>query len=392
MKEHRLILARESLSFDALREAGVEEGSLFLLPDPAFAMEAEELPLPDGFVPDGTVGINVSPLIEHYRAEDAEGSVWDAFEALIDHVIRRTDLQVALIPHVSWPSSDDRGPLSALYERFRETGRVVLVTDQTAPVLKGYIARCRFFVGARTHATIGAYSSGVPTLVAGYSVKSRGIARDLFGTDKDLVLSRKQLDAILDTAPAEAAGIYVDYIGYMNHRGCYCEECLRRYQDYLKERKLVDTQENKDRFYRDQLVDYYNRVVDYVKRNRPNFKVVVHIYPEFRPDPLYGNRTKADFCGQTVAWYFKWPEKQIGKYTQYVVKHAKDHHPGAEGIPFLGLNSNEKSSLGFKTSPEVEAELKTILAAGGRTLMVCTGRCIIEPGYFEIFRKYCGKE
>lgn len=213
-----------------------------------------------------------------------------------------------------------------------------------------------------------------------------------FLSDKDFVLSRKQLDAILDTAPAGAAGIYVDYIGYMNHRGCYCTECLRRYRNYLKERKLADTQENKDLFYRDQLADYYNRVVDYVKQKRPNFKVVVHIYPEFRPDPLYGNRTKADFCGQTVAWYFKWPEKQIEKYTGYVVKHAKDHHSGAEGIPFLGLNSNAKSSLGFKTPAEVEAELKTILAAGGRTLMVCTGRCIIEPGYFEIFRKYCGKE
>ena len=32
------------------------------------------------------------------------------------------------------------------------------------------------------------------------------------------------------------------------------------------------------------------------------------------------------------------------------------------------------------------------LDAGGRTLMVCNGHSIIEPGYFEVFRKYCGKE
>ena len=48
--------------------------------------------------------------------------------------------------------------------------------------LKGYIGRCRFFIGARTHATIAAYSSLVPTLVVGYSVKAKGIAKDLFGT------------------------------------------------------------------------------------------------------------------------------------------------------------------------------------------------------------------
>lgn len=45
------------------------------------------------------------------------------------------------------------------------------------------------FIGARTHATIAAYSSCVPTLVLGYSVKSRGIAKDLFGTDKNYVIS-----------------------------------------------------------------------------------------------------------------------------------------------------------------------------------------------------------
>ena len=54
--------------------------------------------------------------------------------------------------------------------------------------LKGYIARCRMFIGARTHATIAAYSSCVPTLVLGYSVKSRGIARDLFGTEDNYVI------------------------------------------------------------------------------------------------------------------------------------------------------------------------------------------------------------
>ena len=60
--------------------------------------------------------------------------------------------------------------------------------------LKGYIKRCRFFVGARTHSTIAAYSTGVPTLVTGYSVKARGIARDLFGSEQSFVLPVQELD------------------------------------------------------------------------------------------------------------------------------------------------------------------------------------------------------
>ena len=57
---------------------------------------------------------------------------------------------------------------------------------------KGYIARMRFFIGARTHATIAAYSTGVPTMVLGYSVKSKGIAKDIFGEEK-LVLGIEEI-------------------------------------------------------------------------------------------------------------------------------------------------------------------------------------------------------
>ena len=64
-----------------------------------------------------------------------------------------------------------------------------MISDCNCMQLKGYISRCRFFIGARTHATIAAYSTGVPTLVVGYSIKSRGIATDLFGTDQEYVVS-----------------------------------------------------------------------------------------------------------------------------------------------------------------------------------------------------------
>lgn len=69
----------------------------------------------------------------------------------------------------------------------------MMVEDHTAPELKYIISQCCFFVGARTHATIAAYSSCVPTLVVGYSVKARGIARDLFGTEDGYVLPVQDL-------------------------------------------------------------------------------------------------------------------------------------------------------------------------------------------------------
>ena len=70
-----------------------------------------------------------------------------------------------------------------------------MVPDMDCRRLKGIIAGCSFFVGSRTHATIAAYSSCVPTLVLGYSVKSRGIARDLLGTEEGTVCPVQQLKA-----------------------------------------------------------------------------------------------------------------------------------------------------------------------------------------------------
>ena len=59
--------------------------------------------------------------------------------------------------------------------------------------LKYIISKCRFFIGARTHSTIAAYSTFVPTLVVGYSVKSIGIAMDIFNTDKNHVIPVQRL-------------------------------------------------------------------------------------------------------------------------------------------------------------------------------------------------------
>ena len=48
-------------------------------------------------------------------------------------------------------------------------------------------------MAARTHASIAAYSSCVPTLVLGYSIKSKGIATDLFGNYEGYVLPMQDI-------------------------------------------------------------------------------------------------------------------------------------------------------------------------------------------------------
>lgn len=183
------IWARESLTYEALMDKGLTQ--TFLLPDPAFVLDRKDLPLPEGFVEGNTVGINVSPMIIGY--EKSQGVALQNYVNLVKNIIEETNMQVALIPHVVWSHNDDRKPLSQLYEMFKDTGRVVMIEDHNSEELKGYIARCRFMVVARTHASIAAYSTQVPTLVVGYSVKARGIAKDIFETEENYVIPVQSL-------------------------------------------------------------------------------------------------------------------------------------------------------------------------------------------------------
>lgn len=196
LARYDLIVARETLSFEALKAVNP---NTVLAADPAFFLARKDEPLPEGFLPGNTVGINLSPLI--MKSEARAGITLENYRGLIAHILETTDMNIALIPHVVEPGNDDREPLQHLCDAFGHTGRIVMIGDCGAETLKGYIARCRFFVGARTHATIAAYSTGVPTLVVGYSVKAKGIARDLFGTEEHYVLPVQSI-AAADTLTA----------------------------------------------------------------------------------------------------------------------------------------------------------------------------------------------
>lgn len=191
LNSYSFITARESITYHALLQKNVE--NVYLVPDSAFLLKPIEPKLPTGFQDRNTVGINISPLV--IRQERNLGIVMRNMKILIDYILHETDMSVALIPHVVWYGNDDREPLKALKDMYRENNRVCMIPDDNAMALKGYIMHCRFLIAARTHASIAGYSTHIPTLVIGYSVKSKGIAKDLFGTYNSYVVP---IETILD--------------------------------------------------------------------------------------------------------------------------------------------------------------------------------------------------
>ncbi|MEI6578080.1 MAG: polysaccharide pyruvyl transferase family protein [Eubacteriales bacterium] len=178
------IFVREPLTFEILLNRAINP-NIFLFPDPAFTLKNDELPLPQGWQENNTVGINISSIVINHNPQLITITV-----DLIKHILYSTKMSVALIPHVTASNNDDMPGLEALLDEVKEDagGRIfILPATLSAEQYKGYIARLRFFIGARTHAAIAAYSNGVPTIVLGYSAKSRGIAVDLFGKEEFVI-------------------------------------------------------------------------------------------------------------------------------------------------------------------------------------------------------------
>lgn len=190
MKLYDTIYCRESMTYEALASYGFK--NLKLQSDSAFFLDRVDLPLPEGFVEKRVVGVNLSPLV--LQKGVSSEMVMKNYMGLIDCILSQTDMNVVLIPHVVWSSNDDRAPLKELYDKFYDSGRIAMLEDHNAEELKGYIARCKYVVAARTHASIAAYSTKVPTLVVGYSIKARGIAKDLLGTDEGYVVPVQSLE------------------------------------------------------------------------------------------------------------------------------------------------------------------------------------------------------
>lgn len=217
-----LITVRETVSQDYLHGIGVRD-QVHLVADPAFLLEPEALPL-DTLVPAeagaGLLGLNLSPLVDQARygrrPQDAQATVGEVLR-FIESAVRDHDLSVVLVPHVDpltgGPGNSDSAYLGPILAGVGHLGpRVSLAPSHlNAAQLKHLIGTCRFFIGARTHATIASLSSGVPTLSIAYSIKARGLNRDLFGHERYVLptpqLSAASLTAGLETLLADEASI-----------------------------------------------------------------------------------------------------------------------------------------------------------------------------------------
>ena len=181
----RAIFVRESESFEYLKQRNIG-ANLFQMADPGFVMDAVE-PLTGKIgcqVYQGTIGLNLSPLMAKYvTAGDMDA--WGRLGMkIVQSIIETTGNSVLLIPNVTCVHTNDHAFLTCIANLCSEAqiGNVsCLAGNLSAAEIKWVISKCAVFAGSRTHSTIAAISSGVPTLTLAYSRKARGLNQDIFG-------------------------------------------------------------------------------------------------------------------------------------------------------------------------------------------------------------------
>jgi colanic acid/amylovoran biosynthesis protein len=179
-----LITVRETHTRNYLEGLGVSE-NVRLVADPAFLLD----PVPEEALclrlanTGRIVGLGLSGLVQDVMGKNT--ACMDAFELLARSVLREEGAKILLVAHVSNPDTagaDDDACCRRLFERLDAPDRVMVAgKGWNAPQLKYAISQCDYFIGMRTHSTIAAFSSGVPVISVGSTMKVYGINDDLFG-------------------------------------------------------------------------------------------------------------------------------------------------------------------------------------------------------------------
>lgn len=181
LKSAQEVMVRDKMSLDVVKELDntidVREyiDLAFALPFSKYNFDKEKI----------HVGINISALLWNGGyTRDNQFGLKSNYKCLIIDIINNllhTDdrIQIHLISHVFCLDKDgienDFSVMTDIYKDLNNP-RITLAPLSFDPIdVKSYIAGMDFFIGSRMHATIAAFSAGVPVIPLAYSRKFNGL-------------------------------------------------------------------------------------------------------------------------------------------------------------------------------------------------------------------------
>lgn len=199
-----LVMTRDRQSLDYVNELTKGKANVKEYIDVAFFLPYDKIEFSKDEI---HVGLNISGLLWNggYTRDNQFGLKAD-YQHLIRSIIRyflsKDHVRLHLIYHVGKDRRSIESDYAVMYDLWREyhSDQLTLAPLFFTPIdAKDYIAGLDFFMGARMHATIAAFSAGVPVVPMAYSRKFNGLfietlaydhIADLKADDESIVLEK----------------------------------------------------------------------------------------------------------------------------------------------------------------------------------------------------------
>lgn len=205
LKKVDILCSRDEKTTEYIKSL-IPEKAIFQFPDFAFFLPYEE----DNYYSEDfdsskiNVGINVSGLL--WYGGYTQNNQFNLFtdykkltKSLIEYFLSQENVCIYLIPHVVHEQNtlDNDYPLCAEIKKTYRTNKIKLSPFFMTPIeAKNYISNLDFFIGARLHSTIAAFSSGVPVVPCAYSRKFTGLYIDSLSYNHVADLMQKTNDEV----------------------------------------------------------------------------------------------------------------------------------------------------------------------------------------------------
>jgi colanic acid/amylovoran biosynthesis protein len=223
------IFVRESSSFKVLADRNLT--NIYSSIDPAFFMKFNETNSSNVYIEikPRSIGINLSTLVVFK----------DNFVHIIQFIkklFENFDF-IYLFSHVYGEGNfnDDHELNKKIFDSLKDSRVFLIDQDLTSQTLKKIISKFDFVITSRTHASIAAYSQNIMTLVFGYSIKSIGIANDIFGNYHDVSISKEE-SFNLRIMQSKFTLILKNIISYKDKLRTYNESIKYFYNDNFMEK------------------------------------------------------------------------------------------------------------------------------------------------------------
>ena len=180
------VMVRDKQSYDYVKQIATQQENISEYIDVAFFLPYRKKEFSRDSV---HVGLNISSLLWHggYTKDNQFGlkcNYQDTIRMIIKYFLSIPNVTLHLVGHVMERERHVENDYAVCYDLFEEYSneRLVLAPFFLNPVdAKSYISGLDFFMGARMHATIAAFSSGVPVVPMAYSRKFNGLFIDTLG-------------------------------------------------------------------------------------------------------------------------------------------------------------------------------------------------------------------